>query len=108
MQFIKTKGAIMSLSSEAAFLKIRGKPGCGYKHLLWADNRVVSPFRKEDQKGISGEFYKWAEKYKANHLVVFCYARHLKLAYDFFSENHENVLTEAPDSEISTDLDFAL
>ena len=51
---------------------------------------------KEDQKSISGEFYKWAEKCKTSHSVAFCYARHLKLAYDFFSEDHENVLIEAP------------
>src|SRR6476646_7389934 len=51
---------------------------------------------KEDQKSISAEFYKWAEKYKTNHPVAFCYARYLKLANDFFSEDHENVLTEAP------------
>src|SRR5688500_9438862 len=51
---------------------------------------------KEDQKNFSCTFYKWAEKYKIKNPLLFCYARHLKLTDNFFSEQHETVLSEAP------------
>jgi tetratricopeptide (TPR) repeat protein len=51
---------------------------------------------KEEQKDFSDTFYAWAQKYKTKHPLIGCYARHLHLANNFFSEQHETVLTEAP------------
>jgi tetratricopeptide (TPR) repeat protein len=48
---------------------------------------------KEEQKNFSVSFYKWAEKYKIKYPPIFW---HLKLANNFFSEQHETVLSEGP------------
>ena len=90
----------MSLSSletvRQLFLKLKADPDVDTSAFCEQIIELFPLLVKEDQEGISVEFYKWAEKYKTNRPVVFCYARYLKLAYDFFSEDHENVLTEAP------------
>jgi len=51
---------------------------------------------KEEQKDFSDSFYKWAEKYKTKSPLIFCYAKHMQLANNFFCEQHETVLAEGP------------
>ena len=51
---------------------------------------------KEEKNNFSADFYKWAEKWKIKYPLIYCYARFLKLAEDFFCEQHENVLSAGP------------
>ena len=51
---------------------------------------------REDQKNLSLTFYKWAEKYKIKYPVIFCYAMLLEPSDNFFSEQHQTVLSEGP------------
>ena len=51
---------------------------------------------KEDQKNFSSTFYKWAGRHKIKCPLIFCYSRLLRLADNFYCEQHETVLSEGP------------
>jgi tetratricopeptide (TPR) repeat protein len=78
------------------FLKLKANPEAEVSTLCEQTVESFPGLIKEDQNDFSSVFYKWAAKNKTKHPLIFCYARHLKLANNFFSEQHETVLAEAP------------
>jgi len=78
------------------FLKLKANPEADASALCEQMMELFPILIKEDQKNFCSSFYKWAEKYKKKYPLIFCYARHIKLADNFFSEQHETVLSEGP------------
>src|SRR5437762_12688562 len=76
------------------FLTLKANPGVDTSCLC---EQIIESFPfliKDDQKIFADNFYKWAVNYKSKHPLIFCFARHLKLADQFFCEQHEAVLSE--------------
>ncbi len=75
---------------------LKANPGVDASALCEKVIELFPTLMKEEQKDFSDSFFKWAEGYKIKYPLIFCYARHLKLAATFFAEQHESVLSEGP------------
>jgi len=101
----KTTDHFMQLSTietvSGLFSKLKVNPGADSSALCEQIIVLFPLLFKEDQKNFSRAFFKWAVKYKTRYPVIYCYGRYIKMADDFFSELHENVLSEGPDLQKS-------
>lgn len=79
------------------FEKLRANPNAEASALCEQIIELFPFLVKEDQKNFSSEFHGWSEKCKKRFPLISCYGRHLKLADHFYSEQHDIVLSGAPE-----------
>ena len=78
------------------FSKLKANPGTDSGILCEHIIELFPVLIKEDQKDFSESFSRWARNYRTEYPLIFCYARLLKLADQFYSEQHNTVLSEGP------------
>jgi tetratricopeptide (TPR) repeat protein len=78
------------------FSKLKANPEVDASSLCEQMIELFPTLFKEEQNNFSASFYIWAEKFKIKCPAIFYYARHLKLADNFFSEQYETVLSNGP------------
>ena len=78
------------------FSKLRENPEISTTNLCEQLIELFPVLVKKDQNSFAITFGKWAQNYKTKCPLIYCYARHLKLADQFFCEQHETVLAEGP------------